>query len=195
MSLLITEIEMETFLPCKLSYQGKKKGCCWVYICTRPGPFQLCLNSTCPNLPLKHDRRHNIAAKQNIRGGSVNGNEVDSERKLILPSNPHLCVTPGGQETQGNEQPFTPLCTLHFIRGLLALEEMVRVRRRTFQRAGESCEALLVFVVVALAGQGMDESFQAADGRKELTPTPTTQLAKQIVEEDSLLLKHLLSPI
>lgn len=35
----------------------------------------------------------------------------------------------------------------------------------------------------------------AADGRKELTPTPTTQLAKQIVEEDSLLLKHLLSPI
>lgn len=28
MSLLITEIKMEMLLPCKLSYRGKKKGCC-----------------------------------------------------------------------------------------------------------------------------------------------------------------------
>lgn len=41
MSFLITEIKMEMLLPCKLSYRGKKKGCCWVHICTRPGPLQV----------------------------------------------------------------------------------------------------------------------------------------------------------
>lgn len=44
MSLLITEIKIEMLLPCKLSYRGKKKGCCWVDICTRPGPLQVYLS-------------------------------------------------------------------------------------------------------------------------------------------------------